>query len=139
MSLETDLLLDRRRLKRRLVFWRTFAVLAVLAAVLVALHGGGIGIGRAHVARLQVSGLITEDRKLTRAVDKLADDDQRQGADRQHRQPRRQRRRRREPARRDRPGRREEAGGRGDGRPGRLRRLHDRGAGRPHLRPARRR
>ena len=37
MSLETDLLLDRRRLKRRLLFWRSFAVLAVLAAVLVAL------------------------------------------------------------------------------------------------------
>ena len=26
MSLETDLLLDRRRLKRRLLFWRSFAV-----------------------------------------------------------------------------------------------------------------
>jgi protease-4 len=74
MTLETDLILDRRRLKRNLFFWRTFAVLAVLAAVLVALHGKGLGIGRAHVARLQINGLITEDRKLTRAVEKLADD-----------------------------------------------------------------
>ncbi len=74
MTLETDLILDRRRLKRHLFFWRSFAVLAVLAAVLVALHGSGFGIGRAHVARLQVNGLITEDQKLTRAVDKLADD-----------------------------------------------------------------
>lgn len=41
----------------------------------MALRGNGLGIGRAHVARLQVSGLITEDQKLTRAVDKLADDD----------------------------------------------------------------
>ena len=31
MSLETDLLLDRRRLKRRLFVWRSLAVLAVLA------------------------------------------------------------------------------------------------------------
>ena len=53
MTLETDLLLDRRRLKRRLFFWRSFAVLAVLVAVLVALHGDGLGIGRAHIARLQ--------------------------------------------------------------------------------------
>ena len=75
MSLETDLILDRQRLKRHLFFWRTFAVIAVVAAVLIALHRGGVGFGRAHVARLQVNGLITEDQKLTRAVEKLADDD----------------------------------------------------------------
>jgi protease-4 len=75
MTLETDLIIDRSRLKRQLFFWRTFAVLAVLAAVLVALHGTGIGFGRAHVARLSVDGLISENDKLTRAVAKLADDD----------------------------------------------------------------
>jgi protease IV len=75
MSLETDLILDRQRLKRHLFFWRTFAVIAVVAAVLIALHRGGVGYDRAHVARLQVNGLITEDQKLTRTVEKLADDD----------------------------------------------------------------
>jgi protease-4 len=75
MTLETDLILDRRRLKRHLFFWRSCAVLALLVAVLVALRGGGLGIEYAHVARLQISGLITEDPRLTRAVDKLADDD----------------------------------------------------------------
>ena len=75
MTLETDLILDRRRLKRRLFFWRSFAILAVLVAVLVGVGGRGFGIGRAHVARLQVDGLITEDQKLTRAIVKLADDD----------------------------------------------------------------
>jgi protease IV len=74
MTLETDLILDRRRLKRHLMIWRSLAILAVLAAVLVALRGSGLGVGHAHVARLQVNGLITEDQKLTRAVDKLADD-----------------------------------------------------------------
>ncbi|HUB15882.1 MAG TPA: signal peptide peptidase SppA [Acetobacteraceae bacterium] len=74
MALETDLLLDRRRLKRRLFWWRSFAILAVLAAVLVALHRGGIGFTRDHVARLNVSGLITEDSKLDAAVDNLAED-----------------------------------------------------------------
>ena len=73
MSLETDLLLDRRRLKRRLLFWRSFAVLAVLAAVLVALRGEHVGFGRSHVARLTVSGIISDDRKLDEAVTKLAD------------------------------------------------------------------
>jgi protease IV len=75
MSLETDLLLDRRRLKRRLVFWRSFAVLAVLAALLVAMRGEGLQFGRAHLARLTVSGIITDDRKLVEAVTKLADND----------------------------------------------------------------
>ena len=74
MSLETDLLLDRHRLKRRLVFWRSFAVLAVVAAILVGLHGSGIWFHQAHVARLSVNGLITEDRNVTRALDKLATD-----------------------------------------------------------------
>jgi protease-4 len=76
VTLEVDLLLDRRRLKRRLVFWRTFAVLAVAAALLVATRGGtgGLPVGGAHVARLPVTGLITEDRKLTRAIDDLASD-----------------------------------------------------------------
>ncbi len=73
MSLETDLLLDRRRLKRRLFFWRSFAVLAVLAAVLVALRGEHVGFDRSHMARLTVSGIISDDRKLDEAVTKLAD------------------------------------------------------------------
>jgi protease-4 len=75
MSLETDLLLDRRRLKRRLFYWRGATVLVVLLAVLIAIgRSGGGGLPHAHVARLTVSGIISEDRKLTETVAKLADD-----------------------------------------------------------------
>ena len=74
MSLETDLLLDRRRLKRRLVFWRTLTIIAVVAALIVAARGSGGIPGGAHVARLSVTGLISENRKLTEAINKLADD-----------------------------------------------------------------
>ena len=73
MSLETDLLLDRRRLKRRLSLWRAVAVLAVLLAALAAVGRFG-GFERAHIARLTVSGLITDDRALADRVRKLADD-----------------------------------------------------------------
>jgi protease-4 len=73
MSLETDLLLDRRRLKRRLIFWRSLAVTAVLAAILVAMRGSEFRFNRAHLARLTVSGIITDDRKLNESVTKLAD------------------------------------------------------------------
>jgi protease IV len=75
MSLETDLLLDRRQLKRRLVFWRVFAVVALIVATLAGLRGAGLVPGGAHIARITVSGLITEDRKMTNAIDALADDD----------------------------------------------------------------
>ncbi len=74
MSLESDLLLDRRRLKRRLSFWRGFSVLAVLAAVLAVVLRFG-GIEWPHVARLTVSGIITDDRRLVEQVRDLADDD----------------------------------------------------------------
>src|ERR1700722_1729709 len=74
MSLETDLLLDRRRLKRRLVFWRVFSVLAVIVAVLAGMHGAGLATTGAYITRVSVNGLITEDHKVTDAIDKLADD-----------------------------------------------------------------
>jgi protease-4 len=75
MSLETDLLLDRRRLKRHLLFWRGFAVLAVLVCALVLAGRGGALPHRPHLARLNVTGIITENRKLTDAVTVLAKDD----------------------------------------------------------------
>ncbi len=77
MSLETDLLVDRARLKRGLVLWRVVAVLAVLAAVAAVAGRGRVaaGIGGPHVARLSVDGVITDDRKLVEAVGALAKDD----------------------------------------------------------------
>jgi protease IV len=68
MALEVDLLLDRRRIKRRLILWRTLAVVACVVAVLAGLRGAGVGGGGRHVARLNVSGIITEDRKLLDAI-----------------------------------------------------------------------
>jgi protease-4 len=74
MSLETDLLLDRRRLKRRLVFWRVFAVVALVAAVLAGLRGAGLRPEGTHITRVSINGIITENRKLTESIDKLAND-----------------------------------------------------------------
>lgn len=74
MSLETDLLLDRRRLKRRLVFWRVFAVAALIVAALVGMKGAGLTPESAHIERVTIKGMITENTKLTDAIEKLADD-----------------------------------------------------------------
>jgi protease IV len=75
MALDVDLLLDRRRLKRRLTFWRTLTVIAGVAVVLIALRGAGVRGGGAHLERLTVNGVITEDQKLLDAVRATGKDD----------------------------------------------------------------
>ena len=76
MSLEPDLLADRRRLRRRLTLWRGLAILAVAGAI--ALVGGLRGRdalpGAPHVLRLPVAGAITEDRRMIQALDRAAED-----------------------------------------------------------------
>lgn len=75
MSLETDLLLDRRRLKRRLFLWRMVAVLAVVGAgLLAARDDAAIILSRDHVARITISGVITDHRRTTEALDAVARD-----------------------------------------------------------------
>jgi protease-4 len=75
VSFESDLLLDRRRLKRRLFFWRVLAIIALVVAAAALSKGAGFRVAGSHVARISVSGLITEDAKLTDAIEALADDD----------------------------------------------------------------
>ena len=74
MSLETDLLLDRRRLKRRLSIWQIVAVAAVIAAILVGAGRGGIRLPRPHLTRVTLNGIITDNRKLVDRIAALADD-----------------------------------------------------------------
>jgi protease IV len=73
MTLEADLLIDRRRLKRRLSFWRAAAVLLLAAAaVFVAVRATRTALpGMAHLSRLTVDGFISDDRKVTEALDKI--------------------------------------------------------------------
>ncbi|WP_144185646.1 signal peptide peptidase SppA [Elioraea rosea] len=76
MALESDLLIDRRRLKRGIALWRGIALAAVLGAIVLA----GLESGPARsllggsVARLSVSGVITEDRDRDRALASVAED-----------------------------------------------------------------
>ncbi len=71
--LDTDLILDRRRLKRRLNGWRVAAVVAATIALVAVATPFGVTPGR-YIARVNVSGVITEDRKLIEAVTALAKD-----------------------------------------------------------------
>jgi protease-4 len=65
---------ERRRKWRRSAFWRGFLVAAVLAALLAAWFGSGaIDTARAHVARFEVAGIITDDPERDRLLEELAD------------------------------------------------------------------
>ncbi|MFO1145473.1 MAG: signal peptide peptidase SppA [Rhodospirillales bacterium] len=74
MSIDADWLVDRRRLKRRLTWWQLAAVGAVLLAVLAAIGRFEPLFERAHVARIDVEGIIIEDDERDRALADLADD-----------------------------------------------------------------
>ena len=78
MTFDADALTERRRLKRRLAGWRAAAILLAVAAVLIAINARRQGwhglVGGAHVARINITGLILEDAKRDAALAKLADD-----------------------------------------------------------------
>jgi protease-4 len=73
MALEADLLIDRRRLKRHLNFWRVLAVVALVGVALVAapVRHGGFG---QRIARLRIAGMIGDGREQIEALNRLRDD-----------------------------------------------------------------
>lgn len=80
MALDAESVVDRRRLKRRLTAWRIAAValgLLLFGALLLGdQSAGGPGALLPHVARVTVSGVITDDRKMNELIDKVAKADQ---------------------------------------------------------------
>ena len=74
MSLDADYIVDRRRLKRRLLFWRLFAVLSLTAVVAVAVLRFDKAEFGDSIARLNVSGIIVEDIDRDQALLELAED-----------------------------------------------------------------
>jgi protease IV len=80
MAIDAESVIDRRGLKRRLTAWRLAAAVLGLIALGFYLLGEGDGAGPAglfpHVARVTVSGIITDDRKTLELIDKIAKADQ---------------------------------------------------------------
>ncbi|MCG8403167.1 MAG: signal peptide peptidase SppA, partial [Firmicutes bacterium] len=74
MSFEVDQMIDRRRLKRRLAFWRILGVVG-LVAVAVALAGRYVPwTGRDYVAYLAIEGIILDDGDRDGTIEAIADD-----------------------------------------------------------------
>jgi protease IV len=80
MVLDAESVVDRRRLKRRLTAWRIAAVVLGLFFVGALLLGDRNFASSAgilpHIARVTVSGVITDDRKMNELIDKIAKSDQ---------------------------------------------------------------
>ena len=80
MSLETDALVDRRRLRRALALWRTLCIIALfagIAALTVYWTDADVGLERQfpHIARLSIDGAITSDRKLVERIEAIGKND----------------------------------------------------------------
>src|SRR5262245_16056825 len=76
MTFETEAVLDRRRLRRRLSLWRVLAVTAGVLAVVFLLFSSVQQAGlleQRQIARITVERLITDDRDLLRVIKKAGE------------------------------------------------------------------
>ncbi len=76
MVTATESIIDRRHLRRKLTFWRifTFVMLAGLIIALISATGVGELWGKKskdHIARVSISGVITDDKPLLKLLKKL--------------------------------------------------------------------
>jgi len=76
MSLDLDVIVDRRRIRRKLTFWRVAAALVAIAAIvtvgLVVTPGGrGTLTTAGSIARINIEGLIRSDQTRVEALERL--------------------------------------------------------------------
>jgi protease IV len=76
MSLDSDVIVDRRRLRRKLTFWRVLAAVIVIAAIAIVgtvLSPGSRGTFTASgsIARVNIEGLIRSDQDRVEALERL--------------------------------------------------------------------
>lgn len=77
MSLDLDTVLDRRKLRRKLTFWRVAAVVIALLAIGIGsfylLGGSNMARTSSHIARLPIEGVILENRKQLQLIESLGE------------------------------------------------------------------
>jgi protease-4 len=75
MSLDADHIVDRRRMRRKLTFWRVATILVVIVAVVGAatfLTRGGSAVGSTNsIARVTIEGLIRANQQRVEAFERL--------------------------------------------------------------------
>lgn len=76
MSLDSDIIVDRRRIRRKLTFWRVAAALVVIGALaiigLTVTPGARGSLATTHsIARVKIDGLIRSDADRVQALEQL--------------------------------------------------------------------
>ena len=75
MSLDADAIVDRRRMRRKLTFWRVsalvIALLAIIGTAFVLVPGSRLMPQGAYIARIQVQGLIRGNQNRVEALARL--------------------------------------------------------------------
>jgi len=76
MSLDSDVIVDRRRIRRKLTFWRVMAALIAIGAIVIvalAVTPGGRGTltTAGSIARVNIEGLIRSDQNRVEALERL--------------------------------------------------------------------
>jgi len=78
MSLDADTIVDRRRMRRKLTFWRVVAVLVAICAVVAVgaalrVPGTSVLTGQpgSSIARVTITGLIRSDQERVEALERL--------------------------------------------------------------------
>ena len=78
--LDAETVIDRRRLRRRLTLWRMVALVFAVLFLAGLISGDQRMVSSSgllpHIARVSISGIITDDQKLQELLDKVAKSDQ---------------------------------------------------------------
>ncbi len=75
MISEAELIVDRRRLKRKLTLWRVLAVLLAIAAIAAIVWSQGSKGFEDQIARVRIDGLITGDQRTLDLLQKVEESD----------------------------------------------------------------
>lgn len=77
MAMRADEMIDRRRLRRKLTFWRVVAIgvaaIAIAASAGWAMRDSLGGMSAAHIAKIRIDGTITEDEELLERLKKVTE------------------------------------------------------------------
>ncbi len=75
MSLDSDVIVDRRRIRRKLTFWRVAAAVVAVAALVgvgvIVAGGRGSLTAAGSIARINIEGLIRSDQDRVEALERL--------------------------------------------------------------------